>query len=75
MTARKKRHPLPKRFQAALSEEAYTQLRELNAEYGFGNNFLLTFLLENLDEVVKRRALDRMYRRMIAEYGSPGSGP
>ena len=71
MPERKKRHPLPKRFSAALSEPAYERLRALNAEYGFGNNYLLTFLLENLDQVVKPRELDRMYRRMIAEYGSP----
>ena len=69
--ARRKSHALPKRFHAALSEAAYARLRALNAEYGFGNNYLLTFLLENLDEVVDPEALEGLYRRMIAEYGRP----
>ena len=45
-----KRYPLPKRFSAALSEKAYANLRALNAEYGLGNNYILTVLLENLDD-------------------------
>ena len=67
----RKRHPLPRRFGCALSEAAYARLRALNADYGFGNNYLLTFLLEHLDEVVDAAALDRMYRERIDEYGSP----
>ncbi len=71
MTARKKRYPLPKRFQAALSEEAYRNLRALNARYGLGNNYLLTVLLENLDSVTDPVALDQAFRGFIAEYGAP----
>ncbi|MCG8590824.1 MAG: hypothetical protein MJE66_16150 [Proteobacteria bacterium] len=74
MPARRKSYPLPKRFQAALSERAYANLRALNEEYGFSNNYLLTFLLEDLDVIAKRRELDRAFRRRIAEYGAPGDG-
>ena len=73
-TARSKALPLPKRFNAALSEKAYERLRELNREYGFGNNYLLTFLLENLDDIAKKRELKRVFERMIEEYGSPMHG-
>lgn len=68
---RKKTYALPKRFNVALSEKAYARLRELNADYGFSNNYLLTFLLENLDEIAKQRELHRVFTRMIEEYGSP----
>lgn len=70
-TPRKKRYPLPKRFNAALSEDAYARLRGLNAAYGLGNNYLLTVLLENLDRIVDADEMDRVYRDFIAEYGAP----
>lgn len=67
-----KRLPLPKRFSAALTEEAYARLRELNGRYGgLSNNYLLTVLLENLDEVTDRAALDAVFARFIGEYGAP----
>ena len=66
-----KRYPLPKRFHAALSEDAYARLRALNAEFGLGKNYLLTVLLERLDTFADRAALDRAFRAFIAEYGSP----
>ncbi len=71
MTERKKRYPLPKRFQASLSEAAYERLRALNASYGLGNNYLLTVLLENLDQIAEPEALDRAFRGFIAAYGAP----
>ena len=46
-----KRYLLPKRFNAAMSEDAYRQLRALNQKYGYGNNYLLTVLLENFDRI------------------------
>jgi|SRR6056297_303374 len=55
-----KRYPLPKRFSAALSEQAYARLRALNERYHYGNNYLLTVLLENLDAIVDGEALDRV---------------
>ena len=69
-----KRYPLPKRFNAALSEAAYTRLRSLNAEYGLGNNYLLTVLLENLDEIDGNGRMDAAFRRFIGEYGAPKTG-
>jgi hypothetical protein len=72
-TRRKKRYPLPKRFNAALSEDAYTRLRDLNAAYGLGNNYLLVVLLERLDEFADADALGRAFRSFIAEYGAPES--
>ena len=33
-----KRFPLPKRFNVALSEQAYENLRALNEKYHYGNN-------------------------------------
>ena len=66
-----KRLPLPKRFNAALTEKAYARLRALNAEYGLGNNYLLTVLLENLDSVVEEQKLHEAFEGFISEYGSP----
>ena len=66
-----KRYPLPKRFSAALSESAYERLRALNAEYGYGNNYLLTILLERLDDVASKENLNRIYGDFAAEYGAP----
>lgn len=70
-TPRKKRYPLPKRFNAALSEDAYARLRALNDEYGLGNNYLLVVLLERLDDFADADALDGVFRNFIAEYGAP----
>ena len=66
-----KRYPLPKHFNAATSEAAYARLRALNAEYGLGNNYLLTVLLENLDEIDGEGRMDAALRRFIEEYGAP----
>ncbi|WP_419911006.1 hypothetical protein [Hoeflea sp.] len=67
----KKRLPLPKRFSAGLTEAAYAQLRDLNADWGLGNNYLLVVLLENLDLYADREKLDNVFREFIAEYGAP----
>ena len=66
-----KRLPLPKRFNAASTEEAYAALRRLNADYGLSNNYLLTVLLENLDEVADEAKLKAALDRFIDEYGAP----
>lgn len=66
-----KHYPLPKRFSAALSEQAYDRLRQINAEYGFSNNYCLTILLENLDAVVDSKKLNQVYRDFADAYGSP----
>ncbi|MEM6491974.1 MAG: hypothetical protein AAF684_08790 [Pseudomonadota bacterium] len=70
-----KRLPLPKRFNAALTEDAYARLRDLNALYGLGNNYILAVLLENLDAIAKDGALDAAFQRVIAEYGAPPPKP
>ncbi|MEM7544796.1 MAG: hypothetical protein AAF367_04600 [Pseudomonadota bacterium] len=69
-----KRLPLPKRFNAALTEEAYTTLRHLNDDYGLSNNYLLTVLLENLGEIADEEKLKAAFDRFIAEYGAPAPG-
>ncbi len=69
-----KRFPLPKRFSAALSEAAYDRLRELNSRYGYGNNYLLTVLLENLDAIADAQAIDQVFAEFEAQYGAPGGG-
>ncbi|MGB0497627.1 MAG: hypothetical protein ACPGID_04755 [Rubricella sp.] len=66
-----RRLALPKRFSAAVTEEAYARLRALNETYGLSNNYLLTVLLERLDEIADEAALDAAFRRFIEEYGAP----
>lgn len=67
----KKRYPLPKRFNAALSEAAYARLRALNDRYGLGNNYLLVVLLEKLDDIADPDALDQAFADFIDDYGAP----
>ena len=69
-----KRYPLPKRFSAALSEEAYENLRKLNQRYHFSNNYLLTILLENIELITDEAALDRVFSDFSKEFGAPSSG-
>lgn len=69
-----KRYPLPKRFNAALSEQAYASLRALNERWGLGNNYLLVVLLEKLDEYADSEKLDHAFQSFIEEYGAPKSG-
>lgn len=66
-----KRYPLPKRFNAALSEPAYDRLRALNTRWGLGNNYLLVVLLERLDAFADPAKLDEAFESFIAEYGAP----
>ncbi|MGI9319378.1 MAG: hypothetical protein ACR2QW_18770, partial [bacterium] len=65
-----KRYPLPRRFSAAVSDRAYECLRVLNGKYGYGNNYLLTILLENLDEIADPEALESAFEAFKAEYGA-----
>jgi len=69
-----KRLPLPRRFNAALTDDAYRRLRALNAAYGLSNNYLLVVLLENLDAIADADALDAAFRSFIAAYGAPEPG-
>ncbi|MGF1501655.1 MAG: hypothetical protein ACFBSD_07535 [Paracoccaceae bacterium] len=71
--AKTKRLPLPKRFNAAPTEAAYARLRALNEAHGLGNNYLLTVLLERLDDYADPAALDAVFAAFIAEYGTPAA--
>ena len=71
---KKKRLPLPNRFNCALTEAAYARLRALNADYKLGNNYLLTVLLENLDDIADKHVLNSAYESFVAEYGAPNQG-
>ena len=66
-----KRLPLPVRRSMNLTEAAYERLRALNDAYGLGNNYLLTILLENLDQIADQKKLDATFQAFIAEYGAP----
>ena len=70
----KKKYPLTKRFSAAVSEKAYQNLRELNEKYHYGNNYLLTILLENLDKITNKEAVEEIFSDFKEEYGAPPSG-
>ena len=69
-----KRYPLPKRFNVAMSDEAYAKLRALNERWGLGNNYLLEVLLMRLEDFADPAKLDEAYREFIAEYGAPKPG-
>ena len=74
MTNKPKRLALPKRFNAAMTEDAYTRLRALNADWHFGNNYLLTIILENFDDIVDAEKFKTVMGDFIAEYGQPAGG-
>ena len=69
-----KRLPLPKRFSAGLTEEAYSRLRSLNQQWGLGNNYLLVVLLENLDRYADAQKLEQVFAQFVEEYGTPKTG-
>jgi len=69
-----KRLPLTVRRSMNLTEPAYERLRSLNAEYGLGNNYLLTVLLEHLDDYADADKLALVFREFIDEYGAPALG-
>ena len=70
-----KKFPLPKRFSVAMSEDAYRQLRALNEKYGYGNNYLLTIVLENFEQIAKAEAVERVFAEFAQEYGAPATVP
>lgn len=66
--------PLTVRRSMNLTEPAYERLRALNAEYGLGNNYLLTVLLERLDDYADADKLAAVFEEFINEYGAPAKG-
>ena len=69
-----KRFLLPKRFNVALSEKAYANLRALNDKYHYGNNYLLTILLENFAAIADADTVDDVFATFKEEYGAPAPG-
>ena len=69
-----KRFPLPKRFNAALSEKAYEKLCSLKDKYHYGNNYLLTILLENLDKITNSEEMEKVFAEFKEEFGAPSPG-
>lgn len=65
MTAPKFRKPLPKRFSAAMSEEAYAGLRELAERSGLSNNYVLTTVFEYAEDLINPDAFDRAVAAML----------
>ncbi len=57
-----------------MTEAGYDRLRALNAEYGLGNNCLLSVLLERIDDFAEAESLDAVFRDFISEYGAPAPG-
>ncbi len=66
-----RRYSLPKRFNVALSDKAYKILRALNEKYGYGNNYLLTILLENFEGITSHKEVEKVFDKFKAEYGAP----
>ena len=72
MPGRPRHHkPLDKRFSAALSDQAYARLRELAEATALSNNYVLTVLLEGIDEVVDRDAFMAAARAMVDRHCPP----
>lgn len=61
----KYRKPLPKRFNAAMSEEAYAGLRRLAEHSELSNNYVLTVIFEYADDLIDPDAFDRSVRDML----------
>ena len=63
-----RRYPLPKRFGAALSVDAYARLRALADRYCLGNNYCLTVLLERIDDIAEPGKLDAAFHEWRREH-------
>lgn len=59
------RKPLPKRFSAAMSEEAYAELRRLAEDTGLSNNYVLTTLFEYADDLIDPKAFKKAVADML----------
>ncbi len=66
--------PLTVRRSVNLTEPAYERLRALSDQYGLGNNYLLTVLLQSLDDYADPEKLDAAFQDFIAKYGAPQKG-
>ncbi len=59
------RKPLPKRFGVAMTDEAYANLRRLAEGASLSNNYVLTALLENADQLIDPDAFDAAVADML----------
>ena len=59
------RKPLPKRFNVAVTDEAYATLRRFAGDTNLSNNYVLTTLLEYADELVDPFAFQRCVNDML----------
>lgn len=60
--------PLEKRFSVAMTPEAYANLRVLADESCLGNNYVLTVLLENMENVIDRDEFRRAVESMLEKH-------
>ena len=65
MTKPKYRKPLPKRFSAAMSEEAYAALRKRADALNLSNNYVLTAVFEYADALIDDEALKKAVADML----------
>lgn len=59
------RKPLPKRFNVAVTEEAYATLRRFAGDANLSNNYVLTTLLEYADELIDPATFQRCVADML----------
>lgn len=59
------RKPLPKRFNVAVTDEAYAKLRGFAGQTSLSNNYVLTTLLEYADELIDPTAFQRCVDDML----------
>ena len=52
---------------------AYKNLRTLNEKHHYGNNYLLTILLENIEEIIDADALEKAFLNFQEKYGAPAT--
>ncbi len=57
-----------------MSEKAYAQLRALSEKYHYGNNYLLTIILENFEDITSEDSVEKAFADFAAEYGAPAPG-
>ena len=76
MAERPRHHkPLEKRFNVAMTPEAYANLRVLAEESGLGNNYVLTVLLENMAETIDRPGFEQAVQALVAKHCKPPETP
>lgn len=72
MAERPRHHkPLEKRFNVAMTPEAYANLRALAEESGLGNNYVLTVLLENMPRTIDREGFRSAVRELVEKHCPP----